>query len=169
MVNENQINLSRAAPSLKVLMTCFIVALSVGYGVALLQIHDRSDFKMEKAATHFRGVPGDPEGLSLPQTDATMISIAHVHSFAQPALLGLMGLMFAFTGLSERKKIFWILLSFFGSLATNMSPWLIRDVSPRFVYMLSASGFSMFLSFAVMAGVVLFELWFKRARTETRL
>lgn len=162
MENEKPFRLSRAPISLRVLVTCFILALSLAYGVALLQINNRSEFKMERAISHFRGAPEEIDELRMPQSNATMISVAHVHSFSQPALLGLMGLLLVFTGLSEKKKIFWILASFFGSLMTNVSPWLIRDVSPRFVFLIYVAGVMMFLSFAVMAVVVMAELWTRK-------
>lgn len=151
--------LGKASFSLKTLVTCCVLGLAVGYGVSLLQVYNRSHFKKEDTLRHYRGDAEDA-GLMPPQSDTAMISVAHVHTFSQPAALGMMGLMLVFTGMRERRKAFWIVLSFAGSLAKNGSPWLVRDVSPGFVYLMYAGGAAMFLCFAVMAVAVLKETWF---------
>jgi len=153
--------LSRAVLSLKVLATCCVFALAVGYSVSMLQVYNRSHYKKEEAILHYRGSP-DRDGLSIPQSDTEMISVAHVHTFTQPAILGMMGLMLVFTGLSEGSKSFWIVLSFLGSFAKNASPWLIRDVSPGFIYLMYFGGGAMFLSFAAMALAILMEVWSRK-------
>ena len=154
----DRFRLGRAPLSLKVLVTCCVLGLAAGYGVSFLQVYNRAHFSRADALRHYRGDPGD-EGLMPPQSDTAMISVAHVHTFSQPAVLGMMGLMLVFTGLSERRKAFWIVLSFLGSFAKNASPWLVRDVSPAFLYLMYAGGGAMFLSFAVMAAAVLKETW----------
>lgn len=157
--------LGRSAFSIKVLVTCVVATLAVGYGVSLLQVHNRGAFDRERTILHFRGAETEENGLNgiyVRQSDTTMISVAHVHTFSQPVTLGIMGLLFALTGLAEGTKVLWILLSFLGSLAMNAGPWLIRDVSLRFVILLYAAGVIMILSFLVMAAAVLYETWWKK-------
>ncbi|MBI2500624.1 MAG: hypothetical protein HYW02_03980 [Deltaproteobacteria bacterium] len=144
--------------SAKTLITCLLFALSVGYFVSLLQIGNRTDFNQQKTVRHFRGVEGDSE-LYPPQSTATLISVAHVHSFSQPVVIALVSLLFLFTGISEGKKVFWILVAFIGSLAGICTPWLIRDVSPYSVFGLYLSGIALLGSFCVMATRVLYETW----------
>ncbi len=158
---QNSFRLSEGRFSLKVLVTCCVLGLSIGYLISLAQIYNRSHFRKDEAIVHFRGSP-EVEGLSVPQSDTSMISIAHVHTFTQPAILGMMGLMLVFTGLSEGSKAFWIVLSFLGSFSKNASPWLIRDVSPGFIYLMYFGGGAMFLCFAVMAFAILRETWFQK-------
>lgn len=169
---SNRFRLSQANLSLKVLVTCCVLGLAVGYCVSVLQIYNRSHFKKEDAIEHYRGSlenkgenKGENDGVMVPQSDTYMISIAHVHTFSQPAVLGMMGLMLVFTGMAEGGKAFWIVLSFAGSFAKNASPWLVRDVSPDFITLMYCGGGAMFLSFAVMAFVILKEVWWGGKRT----
>jgi hypothetical protein len=160
--------LSRASLSLKTLVTFCVLGLSVGYSVSLLQIYNRSHFNKEQAIEHYRGASDSNEdSLAVPQSDTSLISIAHVHTFSQPAILGMMGLMLVFTGLREGTKSFWIALSFVGSFAKNLSPWLIRDVSSHFIYLMYFGGGVMFLSFGVMALAILKETWSRPKPTLT--
>ncbi len=161
-----KLRLNRLPSSAKILITACVLSLAVGYGVALLQVQVRTHFHPNQTVSHFRGTPENTddsvdgaEPIAVPQSDMTLISVAHVHAFSQPVVLALMGFLFLWTGFSERWKIFWILLSFGGSLASNACPWLIRDVSPRFVGGLYAGGGAMFLSFVVMAISVLWTTW----------
>jgi len=149
----------RTAPLyLKILTTAFLVALTFGYGISLFQIRTRTGFGSEGAIRHYRGSDTE-EGIFVPQSTGTMVSVAHVHSLSQPVVVGLVGFLFLFTGVSEGWKIFWVLVPFAGSLFSNLSPWLIRDVSSQFVSLLYLSGLSMFLGFLVMASTVLRETW----------
>ena len=150
----------RWSPSFKTLATVFLFTLAVAYGLSLVQVAVRTGTRPAETLRHYVG--SEEEAPHLPQSFATMLSVAHVHTFSQPVVIGLTGLLFAFTGLKERQKILWILVSFLGSLSSNAGPWLVRYVSPGAVGVLYAGGSAMFLGFLVMAGRVLWELWFQR-------
>ena len=162
---------SLAGPlSQRVLITCIILALAVGYSISLLQVRNRGSFNLKETVRHFRGAESsspEGEGIYVPQSDTALISVAHVHTFSQPIVLSVMGFLFLLTSLSEGVKVFWILLSFFGSFAMNLSPWLIRDVSPGFVCLLYVGGTAMIASFCVMAVKVLYETWWGKISIET--
>lgn len=163
MGGSSRVCLAKCSRSLKILITCVVLTIGIGYSVSLLQVYNRGSFNIEKTITHFRGEErGDPEGIHLPQGNQMMISVAHVHTLSQPVVLALVGFLFALTVPSEGFKASWILSSFLGSVAMNASPWLIRDVSPRFVYLLSLGGGVMILSFMVMAFFILKEVWLSR-------
>lgn len=154
--------LSSCSLSLKILITCLVLTLAVGYAVSLLQAYNRGSFDLKKTALHFRGSESENSEIYVPQSDTTMISVAHVHTFSQPVVLGVMGLLFVLTGIGEGLKVFWILLSFLSSLLMNAGPWLVRDVSPHFVSLLYFSGAGMVASFFVMAAGVLYEVWIRK-------
>lgn len=150
--------LSTLPLSLKVIATCFVLAVGIGYGVAMLQVFNRTGLEVGKTVIHYRGSPDDAT-MSVPQSYPTMLSITHVHSFSQPLVIGLVAFLFALTHLAERSKIFWTLVSFLGSLTSNAGPWLIRYGAPQFVSLLYFSGSAMILGFLVMAFFVLGDLW----------
>ncbi|MBI2340506.1 MAG: hypothetical protein HYU99_09120 [Deltaproteobacteria bacterium] len=145
------------------LATCLILTLLTGYGVSLLQVFDRSHFDMMKTVAYYRGdeSAGD-EAIMLPQDYRTMLSVAHVHTFSQPFLFAFLGLIFAFSSAGRRTKIFFIVLSFAASLVSNATPWCLRYVSAKMVWLFPLSQFAILISIAVMAAVSLRELWFKK-------
>jgi hypothetical protein len=157
---EDNLNLSNLSPSLKTLVTCLVLCLAVGYGAAFLQVFHRTSLKTRQTVLHFRGDSENPE-IHLPQSDGTLISVAHVHSFSQPVVIGLMSFLFSLTAFSQRTKIVWIVGSFLAGLVCVAGPWLIRDISPRMVILLYSGGLFLFISFAVMASRVLYEVWWK--------
>jgi hypothetical protein len=163
MDSVRHFRLSHGSLALKWLVTGFVVTLAAGYAVSLLQVHNRGSFDFKKTAIHFRGTD-EENGIYIPQSDTTMISVAHVHTFTQPVALGAMGVLFLFTAVSEGAKVFWILASFLSSLLMNGSPWLIRDVSSQFVYLIYLAGTAMVGSFFVMALRILYELWWRKEK-----
>ena len=84
----------------KVLITCFVMAIGVGYSISILQVRARTHLNRQETVRHFRGSDEQPE-IYLPQSSGTMISVAHVHSFSQPVVLALLSFLFLFTNLSE--------------------------------------------------------------------
>lgn len=155
-----RIRLSTLPISAKILITCFVMAIGVGYSISILQVRQKTHLSRQETVRHFRGSDQDPE-LYLPQSSGTMVSIAHVHSFSQPVVLGLLAFLFLFTGFSEISKAVWIVISFLGSLVNILSPWLIRDFSPHSVYLLYLSGTALLASFLVMAISIIHETWEK--------
>ncbi|MBI4412098.1 MAG: hypothetical protein HY541_06415, partial [Deltaproteobacteria bacterium] len=160
----NAFSLSLWPAPLKVLATCLILTLLTGYGVSLLQVFDRSHFDMMKTILYYRGDGsiGD-EAIMLPQNYRTMLSIAHVHTLSQPFMFAFFGLIFAFSRVPNRAKSFFIIMSFAGSLVSNATPWLLRYVSPKMVWLFPLSQLAIFFSIVVMATVSLWELWFKHS------
>lgn len=156
---ENKITLSRLSLSLKTLSVALIITLMIGYAVSLIQVYHRSHFDLNKTVKYYRGDNLESESLMLPQSFATMLSIAHVHSFSQPFIFGAIGFIFAFSSLSQRKKSFLIALGFLGSLVSNMAPWLIRYSFPSSVILFPISQIMIAVSLLVMSGVSLRELW----------
>lgn len=161
---ENRSRLSGQPLSVKVLITSFLVMIAIAHGVSLLQVHSRTQFDRQKTITYFRGNPNDPDSLQIPQSYGSMITIAHAHSFSQTMMIGMMGLIFALTGLGEKRKSGVILLYFFSSLLNNGSPWLVRYVSAGWVRLLEAAGGLMMTCFLFMLVVILRDLWCMKNR-----
>jgi len=156
---ENRRILRRLPSSLKILITVFVLSLAVGYSISLLQVFNRTGVQPAQTVRHYRGADSQEGALFLPQSYGTLLSVSHVHSFSQPVVLGLLCLLFALTGSSERAKIIWILVSFFGSFTSLAGPWLVRYLASGTVYLLYVGGTAMFVSFAVMFVGILREVW----------
>jgi len=177
LITQTRIELHRAPLSWKLLITCFLLSLSVGYGVSFLQVRNRtsngaspggmspsgaSPLDAKQVVLRYRG-SGDPaDVVNIPQSDAGMISVAHVHSFSQPVVLMITSVLFLMTTLSEGSKLWVVLFSFLGSLGSVAGPWLVRDVSEKFVFLLFASGAVMSAGFVVMFFAILHSVWLKK-------
>lgn len=157
-ISEN-LRLSRWPSSGKVLATCFIVTLLFGYAVSLFQVYHRSGVVLSEVIAHYRGDETGADPLLLPQTFTTLLSVAHVHTFSQPLLFALLGLIFIFSSRSERWKSFLIVAGFAGSLLSNAAPWLIRYTHPQTVLLLPFSQVAIALSIVGMSYVSLRDMW----------
>lgn len=145
--------------SLKALATCYLVTILLGYAVSLTQIYHRTTFNMHKAVTYYRGEENNPEAMLLPQSFATLLSVAHVHTLSQPLLFFVLGLLFCFSLKTQKTKSLFIVLTFLGSILSNLSPWLLRYAHPIFVYLFPLSQIMIFVGLLYMSLVCLKELW----------
>lgn len=159
MGTADNLHLSNWPSSLKVLATCFITTLLVGYAFSLVQVYHRAGFVLSQAVSHYRGDETGQDPLLLPQTFTTLLSVAHVHTFSQPLLFALLGLIFVFSARSEKTKTFLIVAGFAGSLLSNAAPWLIRYTHPQTVLLLPLSQLAIAISILVMSYVSLKEMW----------
>ena len=158
---EKNSRLSGQLLSVKVLITMFLMMIALAHVVAILQAHSRTQLDREKTITYFRGNPDDPDSLQIPQSYGSMITILHAHTFGQTMMIGLVGLLFALTGLGERVKAGGIVIAFLSSLLSNGSPWLIRYVGDGWVLLLEISGAMLIVSFATMFFFILRDVWRK--------
>lgn len=149
-------NLSLSA---KTLAACLIITLLIGYAVSLVQIYDRSHFNLKQTIQYYRGDEKGEDSLLVPQSFATMLSIAHVHTFSQPFIFGSIGLIFVFSGMTEKKKALLIMLGFLGSLISNLTPWLIRYTATGAVVLFPLSQIFIAVSLVIMSAVSLKEIW----------
>ncbi|MDO8520050.1 MAG: hypothetical protein Q7T11_07815 [Deltaproteobacteria bacterium] len=154
--------LIKAPSPLKVLATSLITTIWIGYGVALLQIFNRTTFNLANVILYYRGDPADENAIHLPQSFASLVSVAHVHSLSQPMMLALIGLVFAFSTATNRTKNIFIIMAFAASLVSNAAPWLIRYVSPSAVFLLPLSQAGLAVSFLVMSVIPLSDMWFRK-------
>ncbi len=161
------IKLHSLPASLKVLITAFCLSIAMGYGVACLQIFSRTGFSVQDAARHYHGgLTEQEQEIYTPPSFNTLLAVSHVHTFSQPVMLGLLGLIFALTYLPEGVKVLFILLSFMGSLGSNLAPWLIRYVSPHWTFLLPLTQLLVMGSFFLMLFVILYDVWGNPERDE---
>lgn len=160
---NSSIRLQTLSFPLKVLITCFVGTMLLGYAAALLQVFDRTHFDLAHTLLYYRGAEtGDEAGLMLPPSFKTLLSVTHVHSLSQPLMFGLLGFLFTLSMVTDAAKVIFIILPFAGSLLSNLSPWLIRFGTKGMVILLPLSQLAMASGFFVMSFVVLYDLWFRR-------
>ena len=88
----------RAAPSVKLAVTGFLVLAVAGLGVAALQIYVRTGLTAHGALLHYRG---DEATLQYPKSFNEMVEITHAHVFTMPLLALVLGLAFTLCTVPE--------------------------------------------------------------------
>ena len=153
-----QFRLFEAQPSFKVLISLFLIAVAVGYAFGLIHIYMDVGFSYTGVATHYRG---DIKELTVPRefAFAKLIHIHHVHIFSLSMLFFLVGAIFSLTRLPERMKTVFILFPFLGMILDLTSFWLLVFISPIFTWFAIVFGACMALSFFLLIGRPLYEMW----------
>ena len=163
---ENLKQLSSWPASAKILVTGFLVSLLIGYAVAFLMIHNRTQFGMDQTIRYYRGddvaQPGahmDEMSIHLPKPYSEILAVSHVHMFSQPLLVLAVGVLFFFCSVGEGTKTLAYLASMLGLLLSNLAPWLLRYGGEEFVFIYPFSNFLMMGGLVLMTCRILYELW----------
>ena len=140
----------------KVLVTMVIVMMSLGLGVALGQIivhdiiptfwsdsqqitadHAEMETQSDMRGDLFADVPVEKRVIPFYQTDAFIFALkfTHIHIFGMSAIFILMGILVVFLDVSQRIRIWLILLPFIGIIIDLTSVWLKLYVDPTFFWL----------------------------------
>ncbi len=144
--------------SFKVLISLFLVMVAIGYVFGLIHIYTDVGYSYTGIVTHYRGTEKAldvPPELAL----AKLIHQQHVHVFGLSMLFLLIGTIFTMTQLPERVKVIFVMAPFLGLLLDMSSFWLIVFSSPIFAWGAMVFGGFMALSFFLILGRPLYEMW----------
>jgi hypothetical protein len=110
-----------------------------------------------------------PELELAPATEAMplrkLLEVTHFHLFSMPLYLLVLSHLFMLSALAERTKVVWIAAATFAVAGHIAAPWLVRAGAAGSAFAYGTTGALVALSFAVMAGVALFEMWAPGAPT----
>jgi len=150
--------LSKAQLSFKVLISSFLLMVGIGYLFGLIHIYTDVGFSYTGIVTHYRG---DAKELTLPAefAFARLIHNQHVHIFGLSMLFLLIGVIFTLTQLPERVKALFVMAPFVGLFIDLSSFWLLVFTSPFFAWLAAIFGAFMGLSFFLIIGRPLYEMW----------
>lgn len=164
----------------KVLVTMIILMMSLGLGVALGQIvvhdiiptfwsdrqitgmdHGGMDTHSDMRGDLFAGVPAEKKSAPFYQTDAFIYALkfTHIHIFGMSAIFILMGILVLFLDLSQKTRIWLIVLPFIGVVSDLASVWLKLFVDPVFFWLHIPGGALFGTVFAVDAVLMLWQMW----------
>ena len=146
----------RAATSVKIVASGFLVLTLAGLGVVLLQVYVRTGLTAQGALAHYRG---DEATLQTAMGLGELVEITHAHSFAMPVLALALGLAFVLTEVSERVKrtVVTVLLTGVG-LELGL-PWVVRYGPAWGVHLLGPAGILLAGGIFAAVGVPLYEMW----------
>ncbi|MFQ5903676.1 MAG: hypothetical protein ACE5JO_08295 [Candidatus Binatia bacterium] len=154
--NGEKTGLTNLSHSTKILLTGFLILLSLGYLVGWLSYPLKMGFSPEEVTRYYRGAP---EGQHYPKEFGQLLDVTHVHSLGLPILFFLVGYLFDMTRIRGRTKGILFALCFTFIFLNLLSVWLVRYVSARFVLLLLASNLVLAATFLAFAFVPLKEMW----------
>ena len=164
----------------KVWVTMIIVMMSLGLVVALGQIvvhdiipkfqdgdkqlsmdHSKSENHTDIRGDLFSDTPVEKKGLPFYQTDAFIFALkfTHIHIFGMSAIFILMGILVLFLDVSQRIRIWLIVLPFIGIIIDLASVWLKLFAHPVFFWMHIPGGVLFGMVFAIDAVLMLRQMW----------
>ena len=164
----------------KVLATMIIVMMSIGLGVALGQIvvhdiiptfwgdgqhmtadHDEMEKHSDMRGDLFADVPVEKKVTPFYQTDAFIFALkfTHIHIFGMSAIFILMGILVLFLDISQRIRIWLIVLPFIGVIIDLASVWLKLFIDPVFFWLHIPGGVLFGAIFVVDAVLMLWQMW----------
>jgi hypothetical protein len=164
----------------KVWVTMIIVMMSLGLIVALGQIvvhdiiptfqdggndpmmhHGESETHSDMRGDLFSDTPVEKKVTPFYQTDAFIFALkfTHIHIFGMSAIFIIMGVLVLFLDLTEKIRIWLIVLPFMGIIIDLASVWLKLFVHPAFFWLHIPGGALFGAVFVVDAVFMLWQMW----------
>ncbi|MGH7830630.1 MAG: hypothetical protein ACREP8_10680 [Candidatus Binatia bacterium] len=91
-----------------------------------------------------------------------LIQTSHTHLFGQTLIAGLLGLIFLFSSVGERKKAIILSLPFVGTIMDIGAMWLTRFVWQSMAALVLVGGSVFALGYLLITAISLYELWLKK-------
>jgi len=96
-----------------------------------------------------------------------LLEETHFHAFSMSVVFLILAHLFMSTSLSRGTKLFFILTTFLSHVFDMGGSWLTRLLSPAFAYLLIFSWIGLWLGYAGMILVPLYEMWLTlKSKTE---
>lgn len=148
----------QARPSLKILITVFLFFVGISYVFGLINLYHNVGFSYTGVVIHYRG---DINEMTVPSEFAftKLIQEHHVHLFSLSMLFFMIGVLFSFSRLPEPVKAVFVAAPFLGMFMDFASLWLTVFSSPLFGWITIGFGAFMALSFFMLIGRPLYEMW----------
>ena len=165
-------NLYELNSSLKTLLICFLVVLSIGVALGILYIYLTTSMTIEGTEIRYAGDivadEYDPEIDVLenyPKSFTELVSHAHKHVVQFTFIFFLTALIFERNSIvSGKLKRFLMIEGFISIILTFGGFFLIRFLSRDFSYLVIFSSSLMYLTFFLMVSFCLYELFFKKSQ-----
>ena len=166
METPTQIRLYTLPTPLRWLLFLTVFNITVGTGVGLYYVAQTTHLSPEGTTEQFSGSNTEtdfdiPEKYPKPVSELLTTTHNHILSLTLISLI-LGGIFFFNSTISGSIKSFLILEPFISILLTFGGIWLVRFIQPLFVYVVMLSGILMYSCYFIMAGVILYELGWKK-------
>ena len=149
---------------IKLLITVFIIVLSIGFYTGLLFVNETSSATPNGIQENYIGNENDDdaETMKFKKSEREMLSIVHSHILSMAMIFFFVGLLVSITSLKRSFKIFLMLEPFFSVLLTFGGIYLLWKGVLWMKYIIMFSGGLMTLSFTIAVLLILKELYRKQ-------
>lgn len=156
----NAFRLSTASRPAKLLLTCFLLVVSVGYLMGLVNVYDKTHLTYRGVVKNYRG---SEEEMMYPKEFGDMVSITHTHISGWAMMFLLVLTVFLFSGFSTALKGTLGILPFVFIILDAGSMWLTRYVAPAFASLFMFCGVVLAALFFLVVILNLYDLWLRKA------
>jgi hypothetical protein len=159
----DKFRLSEAGSSIKLLVTTFLVMMTIAYLAALLNIYNKTGLTYNGIAEHYRG---NEEELIYPMEFGDLISTSHTHLIGMTMMFMMLCTILMFTAVKEttKRRIVWFV---FAAIFLDIAAiWLTRYVAPQFALLVILAGTLMGLCFLLLIVFPLRDMWSVREKGE---
>lgn len=175
-------SLRKAPLQVRVLVSCFLVVVSLGVAVGAVNYQVRTGLAARGSAAWYRGTErtgaeapaGAPfaqraaEGPLYEKSPLELLDATHPHLFNQAFLFFVLGHLLALCAVAPRLKIGLYLTGFAGVLLDTASPWVIRYLTPGASWLQLGGHLAMAVAFLGLVGIPLWEMWGRGGRRRAR-
>jgi hypothetical protein len=147
-----------ASLEIRLVYTLFLLLILGGLVTTWFFQFQRIGVSYERVVAYYLG--GEIGGqMFFPKNLNALLEETHFHAFSMSVVFLILSHLFMATSLSRSAKLFFILTTFFSHVFDMGGSWLTRMISPTFAYLLILSWMGLWLGYAGMIGIPLWEMW----------
>ena len=152
-------SLRKAAFHTRVLITGFLITVSLAVATGVLMYRVRTGVTPSGAAAWYRGDAAAGAVAEGARSAAELLDATHPHLFGQAFLYFVLCHLFALTQVPARRKVALYTAAYASVLIDAAAPWLIRYVSPTLGWLQVAGNVLTVTTFLILVGIPLREMW----------
>lgn len=145
---------------IKLLLTAFVIVLSVGFYTGLLFVNNTSSANPNGIEEQYLGNEDNEEAVEMKfkKTNKHMLNIVHSHILSMALIFFLMGLILSTTQLNYKFKVFLMVEPFLSVILTFGGIYLLWKGITWMKYVVMVSGAFMTISYSLSAFIILKQL-----------
>ena len=146
---------------LKLLISAFIIVLSIGFYTGLLFVGETSTPNPNGIEEQYLGNENDEEAdiMKFKKSDKEMLTLVHNHILSMSIIFFLLGLIVSITNLSRKLKLFLIIEPFISVILTFGGLYFLWKGALWMTYIVMFSGVLMTLTFTLAIAIILYQLF----------
>lgn len=156
--------LLRLPKEIKSFLAVFVLVLSVGYVTGLLFVGQTESTTPEGIEENYLGNEDEPDAevMKFKKGYREMLTTIHTHVLSMSMIFFLLGGILVFTQLNQKLKFFLIIEPFLSVLLTFGGIYFVWQGVEWMKYVVLISGMLMTFCFVCSAGIILYQLLFKK-------